>query len=247
MLNTKVSAIEKAGKTRARNRSTAKAPAEKTRRASSTWCSSRSDAVPSPTTSISKPPGSTPTNADSSPSTASSARKCRTSSRSATSPAQPLLAHRAMKQGVVAAEVINGDRSAAFDPVAVPNCVYTDPEVATVGLSEEEAKACRLRGAHRKVSARGQRTRPHDERERRHHQARRRCQDRPSPRHAHRRAAGRVAHRRRRHRARDGRDARRHRPLGASASDASPKASWTPRKPRTARRYTSSIPNRRRP
>lgn len=53
----------------------------------------------------------------------------------------PLLAHRAMKQGVIAAEVINGDRSAAFDPVAVPNCIYTDPEVATVGLSEEEAKA----------------------------------------------------------------------------------------------------------
>jgi dihydrolipoamide dehydrogenase len=54
---------------------------------------------------------------------------------------QPLLAHRAMKQGVVAAEVISGDKSAAFDPVAVPNCVYTDPEVATIGLSEEEAKA----------------------------------------------------------------------------------------------------------
>jgi dihydrolipoamide dehydrogenase len=53
----------------------------------------------------------------------------------------PLLAHRAMKQGVVAAEVISGDRSAAFDPVAVPNCIYTDPEVATAGLSEEEAKA----------------------------------------------------------------------------------------------------------
>jgi len=54
---------------------------------------------------------------------------------------QPLLAHRAMKQGVVAAEVIGGSRSAAFDPVAIPNCVYTDPEVATIGLSEEEAKA----------------------------------------------------------------------------------------------------------
>jgi dihydrolipoamide dehydrogenase len=53
----------------------------------------------------------------------------------------PLLAHRAMKQGVIAAEVIGGDASAAFDPIAVPNCVYTDPEVATVGLSEEEAKA----------------------------------------------------------------------------------------------------------
>ena len=53
----------------------------------------------------------------------------------------PLLAHKAMKEGVVAAEVIAGDKSSAFDPVAVPNCVYTDPEVATVGLSEEEAKA----------------------------------------------------------------------------------------------------------
>ncbi len=53
----------------------------------------------------------------------------------------PLLAHRAMKQGTIAAEVIAGSRSAAFDPVAVPNCVYTDPEVATVGLSEEEAKS----------------------------------------------------------------------------------------------------------
>ena len=54
---------------------------------------------------------------------------------------QPLLAHRAMKQGVIAAEVIAGDTSAAFDPIAIPNCVYTDPEVATIGLSEEEAKA----------------------------------------------------------------------------------------------------------
>jgi dihydrolipoamide dehydrogenase len=53
----------------------------------------------------------------------------------------PLLAHKAMREGVVAAEAIGGDRSAAYDPVAVPNCVYTDPEVATVGLSEEEAKA----------------------------------------------------------------------------------------------------------
>ncbi len=53
----------------------------------------------------------------------------------------PMLAHRAMKQGVVAAEALAGDKSAAFDPVAIPNCVYTDPEVATVGLSEDEAKA----------------------------------------------------------------------------------------------------------
>ncbi len=51
----------------------------------------------------------------------------------------PLLAHKAMKEGTVAAEVIAGDASSAYDPIAVPNCVYTDPEVATVGLSEEEA------------------------------------------------------------------------------------------------------------
>jgi dihydrolipoamide dehydrogenase len=53
----------------------------------------------------------------------------------------PMLAHKAMKEGVVAAEAISGDKSAAFDPVAIPNCVYTDPEIATIGLSEEEAKA----------------------------------------------------------------------------------------------------------
>jgi dihydrolipoamide dehydrogenase len=52
----------------------------------------------------------------------------------------PLLAHKAMREGVVAAEVIAGQAS-AYDPMAVPNCVYTDPELATAGLSEEQAKA----------------------------------------------------------------------------------------------------------
>ncbi|MDQ6824734.1 MAG: FAD-dependent oxidoreductase, partial [Candidatus Eremiobacteraeota bacterium] len=52
----------------------------------------------------------------------------------------PLLAHKAMKEGVVAAEVIAGMAS-AYDPMAVPNCVYTDPQLATAGLSEEQAKA----------------------------------------------------------------------------------------------------------
>jgi dihydrolipoamide dehydrogenase len=52
----------------------------------------------------------------------------------------PLLAHKAMKEGIVAAEVIAGETS-AYDPMAVPNCVYTDPELATAGLSEEQAKA----------------------------------------------------------------------------------------------------------
>ncbi len=52
----------------------------------------------------------------------------------------PLLAHKAMTEGVVAAEVIGG-LSSAFKPKAMANCVFTQPEVATVGLSEEEAKS----------------------------------------------------------------------------------------------------------
>ena len=157
---------------------------------------------------------------------------------------EPLLAHKAMKEGVVAAEVIAGDKSAAFDPVAIPNCVYTDPEVATVGLSEEEAKAAGYEVRDRQVPADGQRPRAHDERDRRPDQARRRREDRSAARHAHRRAASRIADRRRRDRARDGRDARRHRPLDPSASDARPNRSWTRPKRCTAKRSTSSIQSR---
>ncbi|MEM3656723.1 MAG: dihydrolipoyl dehydrogenase [Thermoprotei archaeon] len=50
----------------------------------------------------------------------------------------PMLAHRASRQGEVAAEVIAGLNS-EFDNVGVPNAVFTDPEVATVGLTAEEA------------------------------------------------------------------------------------------------------------
>jgi dihydrolipoamide dehydrogenase len=51
---------------------------------------------------------------------------------------EPMLAHRAMRQGKVAAEVIAG-RPAAFDNVVVPAVVFTDPEVAWCGLTESEA------------------------------------------------------------------------------------------------------------
>ena len=52
---------------------------------------------------------------------------------------EPMLAHRAMRQGKVAAEVIAG-RPSAFDNVAVPAVVFTDPEVAWCGLTERLAK-----------------------------------------------------------------------------------------------------------
>ena len=52
----------------------------------------------------------------------------------------PMLAHKATHEGKVAAEVIAGDRAAAFDPRAIPAVAYTDPEVAWMGLTETAAR-----------------------------------------------------------------------------------------------------------
>jgi dihydrolipoamide dehydrogenase len=52
---------------------------------------------------------------------------------------QPMLAHKAVHEAKVAAEVIAGIKS-AFDPMTIPSVAYTDPEVAWMGLSEAEAK-----------------------------------------------------------------------------------------------------------
>ena len=49
------------------------------------------------------------------------------------------LAHTAYHQGIVAAENIAGIE-AHFEGSAVPNCLFTDPELASVGLTEEEAR-----------------------------------------------------------------------------------------------------------
>lgn len=53
---------------------------------------------------------------------------------------QPMLAHRAMRQGMVAAEVLAGHKS-SFDNRAVPAVVFTEPEIAWCGLTETQAKA----------------------------------------------------------------------------------------------------------
>ncbi|MFI4885131.1 MAG: dihydrolipoyl dehydrogenase [Steroidobacterales bacterium] len=52
----------------------------------------------------------------------------------------PMLAHKAMHEAKVAAEVAAGERR-AFDVRAIPSVAYTDPEVAWAGLTETEAKA----------------------------------------------------------------------------------------------------------
>ncbi len=53
---------------------------------------------------------------------------------------QPMLAHKAVHEGHVAAEVIAGHKR-HFDATVIPSVAYTDPEIAWVGLTEDEAKA----------------------------------------------------------------------------------------------------------
>src|SRR5438874_5419302 len=52
---------------------------------------------------------------------------------------QPMLAHKAVHEAHVAAEAAAGQKS-HFDARAVPSVAYTDPEIAWVGITEDEAK-----------------------------------------------------------------------------------------------------------
>jgi len=53
---------------------------------------------------------------------------------------QPMLAHKAVHEGHVAAEAAAGHKS-FFDATVIPSVAYTDPEIAWVGMTEDEAKA----------------------------------------------------------------------------------------------------------
>lgn len=53
---------------------------------------------------------------------------------------EPMLAHRAMAQGEMVAEIISGKRR-SWDKRAIPTVCFTDPEIVSVGLSPEEARA----------------------------------------------------------------------------------------------------------
>ena len=52
---------------------------------------------------------------------------------------EPMLAHKASHEGRTAVEAIAGER-VAFEPLAIPAVVFTDPELAWAGLTEDEAK-----------------------------------------------------------------------------------------------------------
>jgi dihydrolipoamide dehydrogenase len=62
---------------------------------------------------------------------------------------QPLLAHKGSKEGIVAAEAIAG-KATVYDVHAMPAVIFTDPEIASVGVTEAEAKA---KGLNVKISA----------------------------------------------------------------------------------------------
>jgi len=53
---------------------------------------------------------------------------------------EPMLAHRAMAQGEMVAEIIAGEKR-AFDRVSIPAICFTDPEIVAVGLSPDAARA----------------------------------------------------------------------------------------------------------
>jgi len=69
---------------------------------------------------------------------------CRTSMRNVWAigdlTGEPMLAHRAMAQGEMVAEIISGKRR-RFAPAAIPAVCYTDPEIVVAGMSPAEASA----------------------------------------------------------------------------------------------------------
>jgi dihydrolipoamide dehydrogenase len=52
----------------------------------------------------------------------------------------PMLAHKAVYEGKIAAEVISGLKS-AFSAMTIPSVAYTDPEIAWTGYTEKQAKS----------------------------------------------------------------------------------------------------------
>jgi dihydrolipoamide dehydrogenase len=52
----------------------------------------------------------------------------------------PLLAHKAMAEGVIAAEHLTGHAPKALERTNIPNCTYCSPQVASLGLTEQQAR-----------------------------------------------------------------------------------------------------------
>ena len=55
----------------------------------------------------------------------------------------PWLAHKASHEGVLCVEAIAGKPAHAIDPLRIPACTYSHPQVASIGMTEARARACR--------------------------------------------------------------------------------------------------------
>ena len=77
--------------------------------------------------------------------------QCRTSMRNVWAigdlTGEPMLAHRAMAQGEMVAEIVAGKRR-HFSPAAIPAVCYTDPEIVVAGLSPQEAQEAGIDAIH---------------------------------------------------------------------------------------------------
>ena len=74
----------------------------------------------------------------------STAPTCPASTRSATSPARRMLAHKAEHEGVICVEAIKGLKPHPMDKRLIPGCTYCSPQIASVGLTEQAAKEKKL-------------------------------------------------------------------------------------------------------
>ena len=137
LLNTKVVGDEGGRRTASSSRSKARAEHRASRRSTACW--SRSAAGRTPPC-----PGSTSgegrIGAASSSSTRAAARASRPSTPSATSPASRCSRTRRRTKARAAVDAIAGDRNVAFEPLAIPAVVFTDPGDRLGGLTETEAE-----------------------------------------------------------------------------------------------------------
>ena len=107
----------------------------------------------------------------------------------------PMLAHKAEEEGSCVAEMLAGQKP-HIDYDIIPGVVYTDPEVASIGKTEEQLKEAGHRLQGRQVPVHGQQPRPLGRRHRRLRQDPGRRRDRPGAGRAHHRPRGRHPDRR---------------------------------------------------
>ena len=131
----------------------------------------------------------------------------------------PMLAHKAVHEGHVAAEAAAGHKR-HFDARVVPSVAYTDPEIAWVGLTEDEAKAKGIAVEKGVLPVGGVRSRDRQRSRRGAHEAAVRCRNAPDRRRRHRRDPRGRPDQRDRAGDRDGRGHGRHRPHDPPASHA---------------------------